>query len=299
MSPMGLVWSSIALLCAAVALAFLRLRSGGSAEMATPARVDVEIYREQLRNVQVDLERGLLTAPEARALEADISRRLIRAADQDRPGSDGSAEARTTLERYGHHAAIGLAIAGAVALYASIGNPQLPGQPYVARDFAGQMDVGLAETRLDEIAATLDAGAAPAEAWRTLGNRYLALRRFAKAEAAFRTAIERGPESVALWNSVGTSVVFQGQGSVTQGAAEAFRQALRLDPENPMALYFLGVQALESANESLAKDYFQRSLNRTGQDDPWAQDLRNRLKALDEARAGDQSPRLQPGPTDP
>jgi cytochrome c-type biogenesis protein CcmH len=85
-----LFWTVAALLALAVggmlALALLRARD----QRAPPAASDVAVYRDQLKEVERDLARGLIAEDEADRLRTEVSRRLL---DADRTAHTGAAPA--------------------------------------------------------------------------------------------------------------------------------------------------------------------------------------------------------------
>jgi cytochrome c-type biogenesis protein CcmH len=78
--------------------------------------------------------------------------------------------------------------------------------------------------------------------WVLLGRGYLTLDDPTDAVAAFRRGLtvmplaQRGP----LYSAYGEALVNEAQGAISSEAEAAFAQALKLDPRNPTALYYLG-----------------------------------------------------------
>lgn len=111
----------------AIAAPFLRRNS--ALEDAPTAAYDLRVYRDQLREVERDLERGVIDPAEAERLRTEIGRKVL-AADRaletsgTRPGRQNS---------IGAMAVLALIVAGAFGLYAYIGNPGQKDQPIVAR----------------------------------------------------------------------------------------------------------------------------------------------------------------------
>lgn len=68
-----------------IALGFLRARpvatAGRSAEGGQEVRADLQVYRDQLREVDRDRARGVIAAADAERLKLEISRRIL---DADR-----------------------------------------------------------------------------------------------------------------------------------------------------------------------------------------------------------------------
>src|SRR6202162_4958262 len=94
---------------------------------------DVAVYRDQLDEIQRDRSAGLIGEAEAEAARVEVSRRLIAAADAAE--SEKPALETSSLWRRRVTAIAGLVLlpAGAVALYLTLGSPDLPGVPLAAR----------------------------------------------------------------------------------------------------------------------------------------------------------------------
>jgi cytochrome c-type biogenesis protein CcmH len=69
----------------------------GPDRLARRASHDMQVFRDQVREIDADLARGVLSAEEAAATRIEVSRRLLAAAD---------AEAAETAARDGHAAAV-------------------------------------------------------------------------------------------------------------------------------------------------------------------------------------------------
>ena len=80
----------------------------------------------------------------------------------------------------------------------------------------------------------------------------------ATAEASCRSALARDPADVVAWNLLGEIL----NASDVAGAAQAWQEALRLDPENAEALFHLGNRLREQNEPELAADYYERALRR-------------------------------------
>lgn len=295
-----LIWILIFALAASVALALLSVRrqktiseSADTAPGNAPAdntvlntsqtQADIVVYKQQLAAVKADFDRGTLSEAEAKALEADISRRLLRAADRPQnanasPAPDWSTPKNKTLL---YNAIVIAVIVGAVLIYARIGNPTMPGMPHASRtDVQPTVDQQLAQ--LDQMAQLLPKTAETAAVWASLGERFLELQSYARAEQAFRSAIDLTDPTPGLWNNLGAAIVFQQKGPPPPEAVAAFQEAAAIDPNDPVALYFLGLDAQFRKDFDTASDLFARSIDNTTRDTPLAADARKRLKQLSE-----------------
>src|SRR5688500_6732867 len=113
-------WALAALMtlvvAAAVAVPLLRARGSGPGRAA----FDRAIYRDQLAEIDRDLERGVLNQKEAAAARVEVERRLLATAEESEPAATGRVDPITV-------ASLSAAVAaGAVAVYMALGSPQLP-----------------------------------------------------------------------------------------------------------------------------------------------------------------------------
>lgn len=109
------------LVTAALFLAARRNRT----DLRGAAEFDLSVYRDQLAEIERDLERGVLPAEEAQRLRTEVSRRLLEAdrATQSLP------KASPRAAGLGLMAAIAVAMAGSIALYNRLGAPGYPDLP--------------------------------------------------------------------------------------------------------------------------------------------------------------------------
>src|ERR1700751_5772968 len=79
------------------------------------------------------------------------------------------------------------------------------------------------------------------------------------AEATCRAALALAPTDVVTWNLLGEIILKRDPG----GAEQAWREALKIDPHNPEALFHLGNRLRERGEHEAAIEHFERALERT------------------------------------
>src|SRR5690606_20300968 len=94
---------------------------------------DLAVYRDQLKEVEADRARGLLSDVEAEAARVEISRRLLARAEADGVSAAGGARGQGLNARTAFVSAVLLIPALSMALYLAYGSPGLPGQPHAER----------------------------------------------------------------------------------------------------------------------------------------------------------------------
>lgn len=258
----------------AVALALPLLR--GMAEAETRGAKDARLYRDQLAEIERDAARGLIGPAEAEGARAEISRRLIAAADR---GAAETAAAAAPRGVSGLVAGLTLMAAPVLAgvVYLATGAPGLPDRPLAAREAelaaaapaapaAGRPSQEAAERQFGQppsAAATQDAEYAAlvarleqtvaerprdAEGLRLLAAGLVRLERFGEAWRQFAALISLlGPEAEAeLFAQQAEAMVLAAGGYVSPEAERVIGEALARDAGLPMARYYAGLSLAQN-----------------------------------------------------
>ena len=203
---------------------------------------DVAVYRDQLDEIQRDRSTGLIGDAEAEAARVEVSRRLIAAADAAE--SEKPAPETSSLLRRRVTAIAGLVLlpVGAVALYLTLGSPDLPGEPLAARvqtpSEAGNIQNMVAKVE-DHVAHNPKDG----RAWEVLAPVYMRVGRFDDAVRAWSNVIALNGSNAEREANFGEAMVGAANGVVTGDAKAAFDRALALDKQNVMARFYMGMAA--------------------------------------------------------
>jgi len=277
-------WVLAAVLTALVVAALLRPLLRPQHDVTDRRSADMQVYTDQLAEVDADRARGLLTDAEAEAARTEIARRLLAA---DRAGGvDGSAGAgsRTVVGRTGRAtralaAAVGLAVpAAALALYLDAGSPGQPSQPFAARDpaeRAAQADA-LAQARtLDRVLETERPD--DVDGWVELGRRWATLGRWDDAADAYGRAVGLTEGDPGLTSAYGEALVNANAGVVTEEALVAFERVIAERPGNPRARFYLALADSQAGNDAEALAGWQALLADSPPDAPWVPVLRARI----------------------
>lgn len=207
------------------------------------ARFDRAVYRDQLREVERDLARGLIAPGESKSARLEIERRLL--------ATDAAVDTMPASIKGSPLLAILLTVivaAGAWGIYLRIGAPDVPDQPYAARGAeralaaadgnGGQADL---DKNAAELEAKLKAKPDDAETWLLFARTEAALSHWQKSADAFRRAMALSGDRPDIAAAYGEMLVLAADGIVTPGARDAFTAALARDARNPVARYYLGL----------------------------------------------------------
>jgi cytochrome c-type biogenesis protein CcmH len=238
---------------------------------------DVEVYRDQLAELDRDRALGLIGEREAEAARVEISRRLIAAADAVAPQRVAGAAWR---RRAAALAALLALPAGAVALYATLGSPQLPGQPLAARG-GGAVEERSIEALVARVETHLESNPDDARGWEVVSPVYMRLGRFDDAVKARRNVLRLLGANAAREADLGEALTGAANGVVTAEAKGAFERAIQLEAENFRARYFLGLAAEQDGRHKEAAAIWSELLAHAPADAPWVGMVRESLARVD------------------
>ncbi len=159
-----------------------------------------------------------------------------------------------TWPLYRQQQRLSLLIAGCVALIVviSLGLYAYQGRPEVPSGAASgeQPDI---EAMVNSLAARLEENPDDLNGWKMLGRSYMTLQNFAGAVDAYEraVAIEDSQNSQTLVD-LGAALLARDGAGIEGRTSALFESALALDPNNPNALFYGGIAALNRGNTELA-----------------------------------------------
>lgn len=230
------LWIAMGALMALVLALLLRpLLRPSRSETAEPAAL--AIYRDQLAEVEREAARGEVSAAEAETARRAIARRLLAVAPEM---AAKSAPPRRTVSL----ALLVLLPASALALYLSLGQPELPAQPLSSRGEELAQAAAL-KAELSAAAAAVQATPNDPAAWRRLGIALVLAGERDAAIDAIQTALGLAGGLGPQWESetwaMVAGAIMQRRGETPPMARQALARALELDPDNLLALYLTGI----------------------------------------------------------
>ncbi|QOF72794.1 c-type cytochrome biogenesis protein CcmI [Aminobacter sp. SR38] len=226
---------------------------------------DLEVYRDQLGEVDRDAARGLIAAADAEQARAEIARRIIRLDAENAREPKKASQLGPRL--------VGMIAVLAVPLlswgvYTAIGSPTVPSQPLSAR-----LSQKPADSSVDELIARAEAHlvANPSDGrgWDVLAPVYLRIGRANDAVTAYRNAIRILGSTTARQAGLGEAIAASAGGIVTSDARLAFEAALKLEPADAKARYFLALALAQEGKISDAAAAWRLLAASLPADSPW------------------------------
>ncbi|MGO8101098.1 c-type cytochrome biogenesis protein CcmI [Rhizobium leguminosarum] len=257
-----LFWILVAALTAALAVILLYPLLRGAKAADNIRAGEAAVYRDQLRELDRDLNGGLITPEEADYARAEIGRRLI-AVSADEP-----AETPKPARHYRFTEAFVLLVLPVLGLclYLTTGRPDLPSQPLEARLENPGNDVAVLITKAERhLAEKPDDG----KGWDVLAPIYFRTMRVNDAQVAYRNAIRLlGPSPVRL-DGLAETLMAVSDGVVTEEARQVLEQSLTLEPDNPRARFYIALSMEQAGRPNEARQAFEALAKQSPADAPW------------------------------
>ena len=294
---------ALALALAVGAILLTALRRAGAVEPA--AAQDLQVYKDQLAEVERDVARGTLGAEEAQRLRTEVGRRVLEA---DRALQAGVAAGRVSSVL--PVALVVALIAGAGVGYGRLGAPGYPDLPLDRRLALSEQRMQTRPSQAEAVAAApkvapptdlapdfldlmVKLRAAMAErpddlrGLELLSRNEAALGNLAAAEAAQRRVIALKPAAVTAADHAALAeiMIVAAGGFVSPEAEAELVAALKLDPKNPTARYYSGVLFADVGRFDRTFALWQPLLEEGPPDAPWIAPIRAEIAEV-AARAG-------------
>ena len=283
-----------------LAVTLLRGRTGAE----SPAAYDMRVYQDQLKEVDRDLARGVIGAEDAERTRAEVSRRILAADTQLQMGDDtgGQPQGRIGLALAG--LSVVVLLGSSLWLYQDLGAPGFPDQGLKTR--LAEADE-VRRTRPDQLAAEADM---PEHTSPDASDEYSELM------ARLRTAVAERPEDVQglrllarneaiLGNHIAAykaqaqligvlgaeatasdltdqadMMILAAGGYVSPEAEEVLLQALKQDPKNGVARYYLGMMFGQVGRPDAAFKAWNQLLKESRPAAPWVAPIRAQIEEM-------------------
>jgi cytochrome c-type biogenesis protein CcmH len=277
LDPTFLLWFAFAVLTGAVVWLLLSPMAKRRARAAQPGHAeDVALYKDQLAEIDRDVERGVLAESEAEAARIEVSRRLLAAADAtDRSEMTSS----TASSRRVALTMMVLVPALSLGIYLTLGSPNVPDAPFAPR-IAGPAGELPLDALIVKVEKHLKAEPDDLRGWEVLAPAYLRQGNFVGSITAWSRAMALDGQTAIRLAARGEARVFAANGSLTPAAREDFAAAVAQDAMEPRAQYYLGLADIEDGHSDKAIARWQKLIDKAPADAPWRASIEAELTAL-------------------
>ena len=283
------------------------------------ASKDLALYKDQLREVDSDLARGVLSETESESARLEISRRIL-AADKRAQMETLANPAPSIINKLLAAFVILTVLTGSLGIYANLGEPNLPDRPLVARLAAAQ------EARAQRLSQE-DAEVQVPDEKINIPEDYLKLVKRLREAIKKRPNDEQGLRLLALhefrigkyraarkahtriMKVVGDKVtakdyidfaevmIFATNGYVSPEAEITLSQALKLKPNDGRTRYYSGLAMAQNGRADVAYRLWEGLLKEGPQDAAWIPLIKSQIDDVARLAGINMSNQPLPGPT--
>lgn len=240
-------------------------------------QANLQILRDQLAELERDRREGALADADFEQARSELQRRLL---DEVNEGHTPPPETPAPRAQGGRRTALALLVAiplAATLAYALLGRPEaLDPLRTQARVSPQQIEAMLAK-----LVDKLKTNPGDTKGWVMLARSYKALGRYAESAEAYShggALVDADPVLLADY----AEVLARGTGGGLEGRPrELFERALKLDPDEPQALFLAGAAATERNDFAAVATYWARLLPQL---DPESDEGKSLAAAVDKAR---------------
>lgn len=303
---------SLALVLRPLLVRSIRRNAGGQANDQAVGQVigdekSLQVYRDQLDEIDRDQARGVLPADQAEAARLEVKRRMLALPNDLQAGQRPLAALMPRwMANLGLAIGLVLVILTSLGLYVRFGEPGLPALGYEKRlaaaadpetiDHAARLRY--LELQLGEDGQVSD-DAQRLEMSRELARRYVVGNEPIKGLEAMRFATQIAPENADLWAEFGEMIFSLGlaQGVVPPAARQAVGRSLQLDPNNPRGLFISALILTEDQRFDQALGLLAALRQQVPDEEPLSLALDQRMADIRQlAKEAAEAPQA-PGPT--
>jgi len=213
---------------------------------------DINVYKDQLEEIDRDLDRRLMDEPQAAAARVEIKRRMLSAASK----VDASQETKsgdTPSSNLVMIVVVALVLpAAALATYFHLGRPGQPDLPFAERPAPTRLAADTKNSELssvtEQLKTRLQREPGDLRGWMLLGRSYMSLSQFSDAAEAYGRAYGLSGEDGEIGSEYAEALSLAANSVITPLAFGIFRDGLAADPFNAKARFYLAMKKAQDGD---------------------------------------------------
>ena len=250
---------------------------------------DLAVYRDQLAEIERDIERGVLNTEQANAARIEVQRRILNADQRIKARESGATSGigKPSLRIYSALAIV-LFLIGGFGLYLDLGSPDMPDRPIASRADeinAIQQAESINSDRLaalnravSDLSQKLIADPENLKGWELLGASLMALGRPVEAQTAFLEAVKLSDRDGDYLAMYAESLIRGDNGQINATARGVLKEAATTQSGDPRIQYYLGLADAQDGNIAAAVDRWIALANGAPADAAWLPMVVARIK---------------------
>ena len=168
-------------------------------------------------------------------------------------------------------------------LYGRQGKILMPDYPLADRDTLEAENQPQKMAKVRRLERYLTANPDDGIVWEQLAQTYRGAGYYNEAATAYRNAIEWGiPQDISNWHALAETLILANNGRITGEAQKALENVLRYRPDDPKAIYFLGMARIQNQEPQKALALWRYLEQILSAEDPWLTVIHERIGRLQE-----------------
>lgn len=273
-----MLWILIAVMTAAASLSVLVPMARARKAAHSSAAADEAVYRQQLEEIDRDLERGLIESAAADAARTEIARRLLAANERQKQGPAPSSGSSIGYRLTQILAFLAIPVS-ALGLYLFLGSPNMPDQPLAARLAAPPENQSVAEL-VARAERHLADNPEDGKGWAVLAPIYMRMNNPQASANAYANAIRLLGPSAQFLTDMGEALTMANEGIVTDQAREVFEDAVKLDAGAVKPRFFLAIALGQEGKKKEAIEAWESLLEGVDPNAFWVPAAREELRKV-------------------
>lgn len=243
---------------------------------------DIEIYKNQLGEIDADLKRGLIDEESAQEARLELSRNILAA--EKEVSKSAFVGNRSVAMRVIISLGILLVPIVTIGVYALTGNPGVESHPFSELMDANPATLSPSETlvRTEALFARNPENGKLAD---ELSSAYLVAGRFQDAVNTYVEALRLNGDSAPRLVGYGMALAGYNGGTINDDALKSFEKAAKLSPDDFYPRLFIAEASRQAGKPKEAADGLQAFLDRSPKNSPWRPRVEELIEQLREQAA--------------
>ena len=273
-----LLWSIIIVLLLVTLTGILLPLYRGEDTLATREAYDANVFKDQLKAIDRELDEGQIEKQDAEAARIEISRKLLVSADKAETTPSMQAENRQLSRFMMATLALGIPLL-AVGLYLQVGSPDLGDLPLEAR-----AKTTPTKTKITSLIARAEkrlvANPGDGNGWEIMAPIYLRHEMYGKAANAYKNAMRLLGTNADRLSGLADAMVLANDNIVGDDVLPILKRAIKADPDHPKPRFWMGLYFEQNNKLKQAEEVFTTLLKNTGAQAAWRPTVVGRLNEV-------------------
>ncbi|MCP4934315.1 MAG: c-type cytochrome biogenesis protein CcmI [bacterium] len=275
-----LLWSIIIVLLVVTLAGLLLPLYRGEDTLASREAYDANIFKDQLKAIDRELDEGQLEQTDAQSARVEISRKLLAAADK----AEQHPSIQTQSRQLSRYTALLLVLGVplfAIGLYLQVGSPHQRDLPLEARAKVVPDNSKLVSL-IARAEQRLEANPGDGNGWEIMAPIYLRYQMYGKAAAAYKNSIRLLGSNADRLSGLADAMVLANDNIVGDDVLPILKRAIKADPDHPKPQFWMGLYLEQNNKFKQAEEIFTSLLKKASEQVGWRPTVVVRLNEVRE-----------------